>query len=239
MAAHQQFTLTQMQTALTDKWEGVAFWTSTEATNAINEALLMWNLLTGYWKKTISITTTAGNFEYALPTTLVFGTRVSYETKPLAPTDMHSMDNGQPGWQAQTTASGGNVPTSPKKWLPISVDLIAIWPADAVGGHTLTVDGVSQTPRLVNAGDYIDIGEDMLNAILGYALHVAALKEGGARFAATMGMFTEFLRAAAEENDQLTESQMYRHFIGTDQRRQEHPTRGNATEYDLFSQRQP
>lgn len=223
---------------LADKYEGVPFWTSTEATNALNEALLVWNSLTGRWRRNEPITTTANSFEYALPASMVFGMRIEFNGKVLAPASLHDMDNGKPGWQTQTTASGGDVPTEPKKWLPISIDLIAIWPADAVGGNTLSVDGVSQTPVLVNSTDYIDIGDDQLNAILGYALHVMTLKEGGARFEATMPLFRTFLQEAAEENDQIQDSNLFMHFIGTDLRRQEAPTRGRGSYYDKFSGRQ-
>lgn len=237
--AFSQYTLTDIQTALADKTESVPFWTTTEATNAINEALLMWNLLTGYWRDTIQLTTTAGNFEYALPASIVFGTRIEINGRSLAEASLDDMDHGHPGWQAQTTASGGNVPTSPKKWLPISLDLIAIWPADAAGGAVLDIDGVAATPRLVNPSDFINIGKEQLGPVLSYALHVLTLKEGGQRFADSMAYFTEFLHAAAEENDQLTTSAMWRHFTGTDQRRSAVRTRGESTSYDQMGQRNP
>lgn len=239
MATYQSYNLTQVLAMLGYKYEDVPFWTQAEATDAINEALLMWNALTGFWKDTITITTTSPNWDYALPASIVFGTRIEYEGKPLAQSSIGDMDYGHPGWQAQTTASGGNVPTTPQNWLPLSVDMIAIWPADATGGHTLTVDGVSATPQLVNAGDFIDIGNEELNVVLGYALHILALKEGGARFEATMSYFTEFLAAAAEENDQLTQSAEFRNFIGTDENRQTRITRGSPTAYDQLSGRQP
>lgn len=239
MAAYQQYTKLQVLGLLQYKYDDVPFWTDAEAIDAINEALLTWNAFTGFWKDTITIATTANNWDYGLPASLVFGTRVEYEGKTLAQASIGDMDYGHPGWQAQTTTSGGNVPTTPKKWLPLSVDMIAIWPADAVGGHTLTVEGVSATPQLVNDGDFIDIGAEELGVILGYALHVLSLKEGGARFAATMDYFTDFLIAAAEENDQLTQSSEFRNFIGTDFNRQTRTTRGAPTAYDKFGGRQP
>lgn len=216
------------------KVEGSPFWTSSEATDAINEGLLTWNAFTGFWKETVPITTTALNWDYALPASIVFGMRVDYEGHSLAQASLGDMDYGHPGWQSQTTADGGNVPTTPQKWLPLSVDMIAIWPADAVGGHTLTVDGVAATPQLVNAGDYIDIGNEELNTILGYALHALALKEGGARWASTMDYFTQFLQEAAEENDQLTQSSEFRNFLGTDMNRETRITQGGETAYDKF-----
>ena len=239
MAVYSQYTLTEVLEMLSFKYEGVPFWTSAEATDAINEALLTWNAFTGFWKEEITLTTTTMNWDYALPTSIVFGTRVEYNNRTLAQASLGDMDYGHPGWQGQTTADGGNVPTTPQNWLPLALDMIAIWPADAVGGHTLTIDGVAATPQLVNAEDFIDIGADELGTILDYALHVLALKEGGARFQSTMDYFTDFLRAAAEENDQLTQSNMFRHFIGTNMNIQTRITRGDATSYDKFSGRQP
>jgi hypothetical protein len=237
--SYQEVTLTDALALLAVKTEGVPFWTDAEATNALNEALLMWNLMTGFWKDTITITTSANNFEYPLPASIVFGTRVEFNSKSLSISSVHEMDVSHPGWRTQTTNTGGNVPVEPRHWLPISIDIIAIWPADGDGGNTLTVDGVSATPQMVNGGDFLDIGNEELDVILGYALHVMALKEGGARFTSTTEYFTAFLKAAAEENDQLTHSSMFRHFTGVDQRRKERPTRGSATPYDQFGQRTP
>jgi hypothetical protein len=231
MSGFQQYTLLQMRQMLQQRVESVPFWVDAEANLAINEALLTWNSLTGFWRGDQLITTTINNWDYALSASIVFGTRVEYDNRPLAPTSLTEMDAGQPGWQGQTTADGGDVPTSPQKWLPLSIDMIAIWPADAVGGHTLKVCGIAQTPTLQADTDFIDIGAEEFNAILGYALHVLALKEGGMRFAATMPLFQEFLMEAAEENDQLATSSYFRQFIGTDQNRQEKPTHGTPTDY--------
>lgn len=239
MAVYQSYTLAQLQAQLVERTDGSPFWTAAEATDALNEALLVWNAFTGFWKDTVTITTTAMNWDYSLPDSMVFGMRVEFNGKPLNQSSLGDMDGGHPGWQSQNTTSGGNVPTEPKNWLPLSVDMIAIWPADAVGGNTLTVNGVSATPVLVNSGDYIDIGNEELNAIVGYALHVMALKEGGQRFEATKPYFVEFLMQAAEENDQLTQSAMFRHIIGTDINRQTRITRGLPTSYDQFSGRKP
>jgi len=239
MAQYATYTLEDLQTQLAQRADGSPFWATDEATDAINEALLMWNALTGFWKETVTQLTTAGNWDYALPSTLVFGSRVEFNDIPLAQASLSDMDSGRPGWQSQTTADGGNVPTSPQVWLPLSVDMIAIWPQDAAGGNVLKVDGVSATPQLALAEDYIDIGREELTVILGYALHIMALKEGGQRFGATMPYFTQFLAAAAEENDQLQLSSEFRHFIGTDMGRQMHVTRQSSTALDQMTGRTP
>lgn len=236
MSGYQQYNLAEIRQMLLQKVELVPFWTDAEANDAINEALLMWNSLTGFWKGSQSIVTTANNWSYGLDASIVFGTRVEFDSRTLAQSSMTEMDAGKPGWQGQTTADGGNIPDSPQIWLPLSIDLIAIWPADADGGHNLTVFGISQTPELTADGDFIDIGQEALNALLNYALHVLALKEGGARFAATLPLLADFLREAAEENGQLMASSMFRQFIGIDMNRQEKPTQKTPNDYSALVQ---
>ena len=221
--AYTNYTLTEVQDLLKQKWEGVPFWTNAEATLAINEGLLMWNLCTGFWRNQVTITTTVGNYEYALSASLVFGTRVTFNNVPLSQSSLDEMDWAYPNWQSQSTSTAG-VPDTPQTWFPISIDMIGIWPSDGTGGNTLVVDGVAQTPRLVDPSDTINIGNDALNAILGYALHVATLKEGGERFDSTMMFYKLFLKEAAMENEFLMSSQLFRTMIGTDERRQTTPT---------------
>jgi hypothetical protein len=229
------YTLADIQEQLVARVDGTPFWTYQEMVDAINEALLTWNALTGFWKQTVELTTSlTANWDYQLPASLVFGMRVEFNGRSLAEASLGDMDYGHPGWQAETTADGGNVPNAPQKWLPLSIDMIAIWPADATGGNTLTVDGVSATPQLVNPSDYIDIGNEELSSLLGYVIHLLAFKEGGERFKITQPYFTAFLAAAAEENDQLQLSSEFRHLIGTDINRQTRETRGSATPYDAL-----
>ncbi len=230
MAAYQRYTLDDIQTQLTQRADGSPFWTDEESTDAINEALLIWNALTGFWKDTVYITTTVNNWDYQLSASLVFGTRIEFNNIPLAQASIGDMDYGHPGWQNQTTADGGSIPNTPRNWLPLSIDMIAIWPADAQGGNILKVDGISATPQLNYLDEYIDIGQEELSALVGYALHVLALKEGGARFQATMGYFQDFLKAAGEENNQLNMSSEFRNFIGTDMNRQTRPVRSNTAD---------
>lgn len=205
--AFQSYDLDDLKIKLEARWDGVPFWDDTEARHAVNEALLMWNALTGFWKLRVTIPTVIGQQDYTLPSTMVFGMRVEYNTSPLTPTASEELDEGRPGWQGQTG--------TPRMWMPLDLTKIRLWPApDAVG--TLTIDGVSATPQLTYDGDYIDIGAEALTHILGYALHVVALKEGGARFAATIPYFQSFLAAAAEENNQLLKSAIFLNAMGVD-----------------------
>jgi len=222
--AYQQVTWAQLRTMLQARVESSAFWSDTEALHAINEALRLWNLLTGMWKRRELITTVADQVYYSLTSTLVYSVRADFSTFPLEQDSLGSLDNGMPGWEGHTTATSGK-PTRPAIWAPVGLKAIAIWPADHTGGNEIAIDGVRQTPVLSADTDYIDIGQAELQAILSYGLHYLAFKEGGQRFAATQKQYKEFILAAAEQNGRLKASTFFRRVMGLDQNRGFRPMR--------------
>lgn len=212
--AYAAITLAQLLTRLKARWEGVPFWTDDEATIYLNEGLQFWNALTSRWKRRVTVNTTQNTYEVSLPSTMVYRMRLAFNGYPLSPTSMDDLNNGQPHWRSENTISGGSVPTRPTLWAPVSLTLIYLWPMDAIGNNALVIDGVSDTPVLVSAGDFVDLAEADVNLLLGYALHAAALKKGGPWFAATQPYLQAFLRAAGEENSLITTSQMFRQAAG-------------------------
>jgi hypothetical protein len=221
--AYQSLTLATLKTRLAERYEGSPFWTAPEETAAINEGLRFLNLLTGFWKTRITLDTAASTWEYALPASMLYRMRVEYDGHPLSPSGLFDLDYGRPTWMTETTASGGDVPTRPTIWVPISLQLIAIWPSDAVPHHTLTLDGVANTPILVADGDYLDLGDEQVSLLLDYALHVLSFTRGGVWFQATMPALQRFLAAAAEENRLIKTSQIYRRMMGLDVHRKYQP----------------
>lgn len=211
--AYNVFTLTDMQERLALMVESVPFWTADEATDAINEALMMMNLLTGYWRDTITVTTTP-NDDYALGSHLTFQSRVLYDGKVMEPTSLFSMNNGRPNWRNEIAGDTG-VPSRPYLWIPLDLDMILIWPRDT-GGHTLTVEGVAETPVLVNPTDTIDLSEDAFHAILSFALVILSFKEGSERFTSSQPLFKTFINHCAEVNGQLKASGLFRRLLGYD-----------------------
>lgn len=203
---YQTVTLDNLTDQLQERWEGGPFWTAEEARTAFNEGLRVWNMLTGAFKRTIPITTTANQPWISLPDTLVDNVHVNFASYPMDITSIFDLDNGRVNWQGETTTTGGGVPTRPTLWAPAGELLMAIWPADAEGGNHLVVDGVRDTPSLVLTTDFVDLGEAEHHAIIGYALHYCTFKEGGQRFAASMKLYREFLSAAADQNARLRAS---------------------------------
>ncbi len=221
--SYNAITLATLKTRLAERYESSAFWTGEEARLAINEGLRFWNLLTGTWKTRITLDTAASTWEYALPASMLYRMRVEWDGHPLSPSGLFDLDYGRPSWMTETTASGGSVPTQPIIWAPISLQLIAIWPSDAVPHHTLTLDGVANTPILVADGDFLDLGEETVSLLLDYALHVLSFTRGGIWFQATMPALQRFLTAAAEENRLIKTSQIYRRMMGLDLHRKYQP----------------
>lgn len=221
---YQAVTLAQLQQQLKDRWESVAFWTDAEATTYINDALRWWNLFTAQWKRRVVITTVANQVWYSVPSTLIYDLRMDFTTTPMDVTSLTDLDNGRPGWEGETTATSG-VPTVPTFFAPAGLNLFAIWPADAVGDRQLVVDGVRATPVLSAAGDFLDLGQEELTAILGEALHTAAFKEGGGRWQNTQPLHQAFLLAAADRNERFKASTYFRRAMGLDSNRSQRPTR--------------
>ncbi len=226
-------TLADLVASVDQRADHSLFYTSTEARLALNEALRDWNLLTGTWRRRLTLSTLAPIagvpvVEYALGATLTYGMRVALSTgQPLVPTSHLELDLGRPTWRSETTASGGAVPTVPTLWAPLSLQTISIWPATAAAvANYLLVDGVSNTPVLVEDGDTIDCGEEIVDLLTDQAIHILAFKEAGPRWRATLPAFQTFLQAAADENGLLKTNQKFRKWAGLDRRRDLQPSQG-------------
>lgn len=229
--AYTEFMWSDIRQRLKDRVEQKPYWTDDEYLVAFNEALRVWQWLTGYWRARITLPTVANQYEYVLPSSMTYRTRMTFNSLPLAGSSREDLNQGRWNWRNETTTSGGDVPTRPMMWAPVDLYLFYLWPADAAGGNTLTVDGVTQTPVLVEDGDTVDLGEELLTTLLGYSLHVLSFKKGGSLFQATMPLFQTFLTEAAEENDQLKTSAMFRRIRGLDWRGMK-PLQGTPTLLD-------
>jgi hypothetical protein len=225
-------TLADLQAHMAQRWDQVVFWTPLEARLALNEALRDWNLLTGRWRTRVALDVLGPDPEIALPSLLSYSMRVTTVAgSPLIPTSLSELDLGRPSWRLETITSGGDVPTVPTLWAPVSLTRIAIWPTYPVlNALALRADGVLRTPVLLAGSDLVDLGEEIIDVIVDMALHVAAFKEGGTRWRATRPYYEAFLQAAAEENSLLKQHQAYRRWAGLDRRRDLQPSTGAPTQ---------
>jgi hypothetical protein len=202
------YTLADLRTQLAFRWDSSPFWSQTDADRAINESLLLWNALTGYWKQRITITIPANDPYATVPGTMVQHTAVSIGGLPLSKGSLFGLSMARPNWRRETIATTG-LPTAPQVWAAISLNAFVIWPAMTTD-TSVSVDGIRQTPRLVNAGDFLDIGDDTVNTLLGYALHAAALKAPASLSQRTQQYLTDFLEEAAEQNAALRATDWYK-----------------------------
>lgn len=234
--AYSVVTLSELKKRISAKRDAILQWTPDEERLAINEALRFWNLLTGRWRRRASQNTGIGTVEYDLPSTLTYSMRVVVNNVPLTIGSVVELDLNRPTWRSETVASGGDVPTTPIIWAPISLQRIAIWPAmNSVVVNGLQVDGVSATPVLVEDGDFVDIGEEFLDLLLNFCLHLLAFKTGGPTWSATLPFYRSFLAAAAEENGVLKANQKFRRWAGLDRRRDLQRSKGEPTQLDQIA----
>lgn len=145
-------------------------------------------------------------------------TRVLWNGIPLDKGSLADFDYGIPNWR-NAIAGVSPHPARPSYWAPIALNLLAIYPATPDFPTTVEVAGVHQTPLLVNAGDYVDLGDEQINVLLGYALHQLSFKVGGQRLVDSYSGWIDFLKAAAAENKQFAASAFYRRLLGLDLQR--------------------
>lgn len=242
--AYTQTTFEALKTFLLARVDGAAFWTDEEAANAWNEVLRDWNLFTGRWRTRVQVALTPQSVRVTLPGALVYGMRVrdASTTLPLDPTSLPELDVMRTTWRLETIDLGGAIPARPWFWAPESLTSIVVWPTIPLGQtRSIDVDGIAATPVLVEDADWVDLGDDDLDPLADFALHLLLFKEGGPRWRATRGYWVEFLRAAAEKNAAFKASQAYRRVMGLDRRRdllkqQLSPTRLDGIAADLEAQ---
>lgn len=211
--AYTQITLADLQTALADRYEQVPYWSSEEARLALNEGLRLWNAGTGFWTLPFLGMTVPSDPYVATTGSMVQATRVTYNGVPLEKVTKADLDWTIPNWRGTTTATAG-APSQPVYWAPLSLSLLVLYPADADGFGALLVDGVRATPLLVNAGDYVNLGQEEHDVLLGYALHVLSFKVGGQTLVSTYPGWQAFLLAMGQRNRQLAASAFYRQVLG-------------------------
>lgn len=209
-------TLATLRARLQDRYTGDPFWSDTEATDALNEALRYFNLFTGYWRGSATANTVAGNPFVSVPAALTYRTRVTRSGYALSRSSILGLYRTRRNWRTQTTTSGSPIPTTIRTWAPVGLSQIAIWPTDAAGGTVLTFEAVKITPILVADGDFLDVGNEELNLILSEALYILGFKRPSI-LAALAEKHQVFLQGCLERNDQLRQSSYFRRQLGLDQ----------------------
>lgn len=208
MAGYAQFTLTQLIDQFYEQVGGNrAFWRDPdEATRILQESFRVFNALTGFWRDRVDMgLTVAGQVYYQTPAGLSYIMRAEVNAVVLASSSLYDLDYGRPTWESETGV--------PQMFAPVGFNLFALWPASLTGGESLIVEGVTPAPVLSSVG-FVNLGEDELEAILGYAQHIAQFKEGGQEFEGSQLGLQDFLKEAGSRNAMLMRSARFRRWMG-------------------------
>ena len=236
----QNTTLTALLARLALRYESAPYWSQTAATFALVEAIRLWNLFTGMACLSVNVQTIVDDPYIDLTTAStgiatqqwlkVTRVRLAATQRELNPISLAGLDAAFPGWEAHTTLTTF-VATQPRYWAPAGMARIAIYPKDTSvvsggnGPRTLVVDAISCANVLVSGGDFLDLGDDELSILAGYALHVLSFSKGARALADTRPLYLAFLQAAAEKNAVFAASSVYRKIIGQDWTRLAYPLR--------------
>jgi hypothetical protein len=208
---YTRVTLGDLRLRLAARYDAVPFWEEQDADDAINTALRVFNLLTGTWRRREPLMTVADQAIYGVSAPLLATTRIAYREVPLEPTAFSDLRLTRPAWYIERTTTGRDVPTTPTVWAPWGLTGVVIWPAPAVGGELLTVDGVADTPVLQAGGDYLDLDEGLLGDLLDLALAFTALRPGGGVSQDLRPRFLRAFTAIAHQNGQLASISAFMH----------------------------
>lgn len=219
------FTLATLRTRLAERVESVAFFTEDDARDAINRSLRVWNLLTGTWRTRAVVAAVANQTIYSLPAMLSAPVRVSWLESPLGYSSWTDLTLARSGWLGETTASGGEVPTSPAVWAPHGLLGVALWPTPAAAGVSFVVDGVAATPVLTEAYETLDLDDGVIAPILDLALAFLAFRLGGVLLPQCRLRLRAGLQAALLQNDRLRASSAFLASLGVDPDRALRPRR--------------
>jgi hypothetical protein len=112
------------------------------------------------------------------------------------PTAVHALSTYRPGWQNQ-------VGKPPDTVASMSWNLLALSDVPDTGPYSVTVEVMENAPVPVNNSDPVQVSREELDVILDYAQHLAAFKQGGAEFVATLPLYKNFVELALVRNERL------------------------------------
>lgn len=204
------------------------FWSNEEANRAINEALAIWQALTG--ERVVTITQTIASnvnlvnvVQTATQGRVLSPLRVNVYTSvgegvvtnepSMRELSVEEMDAGFYGWRTEGVTA---TTQRPSYWAPVGVDKFFVYPRSEASA-LLRVLGYEDATPLSADTDYIDVDEGHLQKLLGMAQAILAFKQGvveGTENASALK--TLFLTAAHERNKELLKTSLYKNYMGHD-----------------------
>jgi hypothetical protein len=204
MAQYALVTLGELKDQLTEKLGGNStFWVSEEKKAAFNEALKVWQAMTGEFTTSFTI---PGNGEpyQDVPRQIVITQRMLFNEVPLGLLSVWELDNAYGNWEAEVG--------TPLFWAPIGFNKVALYPTPVDGD--IKFEGISEAPKLIGEGDNVPLGEEEMELLVAYAHYYCAFKEGSGEMEAAIPGMQKFVAGAVLKNSRLKASTWYRIYMG-------------------------
>ena len=171
------------------------FFPQAERYRAINSAVKVLNLFTGFLQRTVTIYVEANRAIYDVPTGILVPARIEIDGVFLDKCGLYDLSHSHPTWLTDTSATTG-VPTY--QWSPIGISKFALYPAPSAGGGLLQITGIAEPTPLVSTSDRISFPNEFSDAVEDYAAHLLQIKCGGAIAAQAMVLYSQFMSRANE-----------------------------------------
>jgi len=185
--------LSELKSATYSKLEGnQRMYKPAEVTRAINEAIKLANIFSGWFNTTATVPSTAtiaNRVIYRVPESIIIPEKVSINGVELNKVGLLQLCRNWPEWMSETTESTGY---STSRWCPYAFNRIIINPADSIGGAYLEITGIGSPPDLYDDSDVIGVAKDAIPAISDYAAHIVQCKLTGTAFTQSIPMYRTY-----------------------------------------------
>ena len=186
------------------------FWTDAELQLYINEALRVWNALTGQATRSDTTRTVSTNTIFLDWTTddntTMAVLRLGAANVHLEPVTLADLDNIKPDWQSEAAGTT-------QFFAPIGLNQMAFSPKPSAS-LSLNIDFLVEITVPTGDTSNIQVPEEDINALIDYVSFVSALKEGGAELQAAVPKLQTFLAHAAKRNSRLNSVAPLRKILG-------------------------
>jgi hypothetical protein len=160
--------------------------------HAINEALRVTSVITGYWQTSAQVPggTVANQSLYDVPAPIIIPTSCLLDGVLLYKYTFPNLLMAYPEYARETTRSTRSPVAD---WCPMGISRLLIHPAESRTGRVLEVRGVAELDPLVNPLDPVQLEDEWVPTILRYAAHTLQFKVGGMIFAQAAQHYKSFL----------------------------------------------
>ena len=152
--------------------------------------------------------------------------QVAIGDTPSIPDALSDLDQTQPGWMNDTG--------TPTFLVVAGWNLVGLAPVPDAA-TPITLDVLRTAPVPANDAAPLNLPDDLLDMLLGYAAHLAAFKQGAAQVLATQEGYTALVKTAMRHNERLRARGFFADVLARQTRRenQQRPRRAPQPEADL------